>query len=408
MSKKQQRIFNGFEQANTTPVPDVLFDELLADLSGAELKVLMYIIRRTKGFKKDADAISLSQFENGIVKTDGTVLDRGCGLGRETICKALLSLEKRQCIKSEKHFDEYGAKGITVYSIRFKGEVVGKSDQGGSRKIVPPNVVGKTDQGSRIRRRKVVGKSDLQETVLQQTEGTYGNGNSATADNSHSSTHSSLSVSLENASLQDLYARLNQLEQESPELEQLFTPDVDKQASSVDNSPEPQLPIATVTTGNASIERHTEKLDPLGIYDEQEKQQHQWWCELGLAVKVNVTNKGHWATLSQHVQSFEDMKSLYDYTEQQIENDPSFQDKTVKPGNLANADNLNGWKKKKRRAEKPKDSSKPSSVSGMRNYTFEPEPQPTIQEPPPGELVAVPGFSLKAMREKLRKERANV
>ncbi|HEX3640132.1 MAG TPA: hypothetical protein VHV10_02455 [Ktedonobacteraceae bacterium] len=188
----------------------------------------------------------------------------------------------------------------------------------------------------------------------------------------------------------------------------LSTPIVDKPVSDVDNPPETQLPIATVTTGNASIERHTEKLAPLGIYDEQEKQQHQWWCQLGMAVKVNLTNKGHWATLSEHVQSFEDMKSLYDFTEQQIDKDPGLDDKTVKPGNLANADNLNGWKKKKRKAEQPKDSSKSSSGSGMRNYTFDPEPQPTTQEPPSGELVAVPGFSLKAMREKLRKERANV
>lgn len=221
-------------------------------------------------------------------------------------------------------------------------------------------------------------------------------------------------VSLETATKQQLYARLNQLEQESPELEHLSTPP----STSVSNgttsesqveqaSHQTQLPIATVTTGNAPIERNTEKLNPLGIYDEQEKQQHHWWCELGLAVKVNVTNKGHWATLSEHVHSFEDMKSLYEHTEQQIENDSSFQDKTVKPGNLANADNLNGWKKKKRRAEQPKDSSKPSSVSGMRNYTFDPEAQPATQEPPSGELVAVPGFSLKALREQRKKERMN-
>lgn len=53
--------FSGFVFPTTTPVPDQLFDELLPRLSGAELKVLMYIIRRTFGFKKQSDDISLAQ-----------------------------------------------------------------------------------------------------------------------------------------------------------------------------------------------------------------------------------------------------------------------------------------------------------------------------------------------------------
>lgn len=158
--------FDGFERSNTTPIPDVLFDELLSVLSGSELKVLLYIMRRTWGFKKDTDAIALSQFEKGIVTQDGRVLDRGCGLNRETICKALKSLEKGGYIESEKHFSSHGDKDITVYKIHFKGSrknelpVVGKNDQG---------VVGLTDQGSRKNSKRVVGKSDLQETVIQET-----------------------------------------------------------------------------------------------------------------------------------------------------------------------------------------------------------------------------------------------
>jgi hypothetical protein len=171
MSKNSQGdfVFSGFEQANTTPVPDVFFDELLPELSGAELKVLLYIIRRTKGFKKDTDAISLTQFENGIVTSSGKVLDKGCGLSRETICKALVSLETKGCIKSEKRTSKHGSNAVTLYSIRFKGEVVGKTDQGSRKNRPPKKVVGKTDQGSRIRRKKVVGKTDPQQTVLQQT-----------------------------------------------------------------------------------------------------------------------------------------------------------------------------------------------------------------------------------------------
>src|SRR5215216_6536594 len=87
-----ERMFRGFRSPNYTMVPDELFDELLADLSGAELKALLYIVRRTFGFKKDADAISLSQMLRGIRTRDGRVLDRGVGLAKNTLLGALASL----------------------------------------------------------------------------------------------------------------------------------------------------------------------------------------------------------------------------------------------------------------------------------------------------------------------------
>jgi hypothetical protein len=70
--------FNGFIFPTTTPIPDQVFDELLHLLSGNELKVLLYICRRTFGFKKESDTISLNQMVNGITTRDGRVLDRGC------------------------------------------------------------------------------------------------------------------------------------------------------------------------------------------------------------------------------------------------------------------------------------------------------------------------------------------
>src|SRR5436309_15304390 len=87
--------FGGFHSPTYTPVPDELFDELLADLSGAELKVLMYICRRTFGFKKDRDTISISQMTDGIQKKDGEVLDRGTGLSKDSVARAVKSLEEK-------------------------------------------------------------------------------------------------------------------------------------------------------------------------------------------------------------------------------------------------------------------------------------------------------------------------
>src|SRR5947209_18974009 len=85
--------FTGYASPNYTPVPDQLFDEHLCFLSGAELKVLLYIIRRTFGFKKDSDTISLSQMLGGIERRDGTVLDRGVGLSKKTLLQALRDLQ---------------------------------------------------------------------------------------------------------------------------------------------------------------------------------------------------------------------------------------------------------------------------------------------------------------------------
>lgn len=184
MGKRDTFIFDGFEPANTTPVPDVLFDVLLPKLSGAELKVLLYIIRRTWGFKKATDAISISQFTDGIITKDKRVLDEGCGIKRrETVIEALNTLEKMGCVTSQKGKETAGDNATSIYSIHFK-EVVSKADYlpliGGFKSGLP--VVSKPDYGSPKTGPRVVSKPDPQETVLQDTdsqetglqEGTFG------------------------------------------------------------------------------------------------------------------------------------------------------------------------------------------------------------------------------------------
>lgn len=141
--------FEGFEPANTTPVPDVLFDQLLTELTGAELKAMLYIIRRTWGFKKNEDTISLSQFQNGITTRDGRVLDKGCGVkDRTTLIRSLNALEKKGYIKSTKPRRENGEHETTQYAIRFKGDAVGSGENRLPRMDTLPQVVGKTDYPS--------------------------------------------------------------------------------------------------------------------------------------------------------------------------------------------------------------------------------------------------------------------
>lgn len=97
-TKKPEVQFKGYSNPNYTMVPDELFDEQLPYLSGAELKVLLYIIRRTFGFKKESDSVSLNQMTNGIVTKDGRVLDKGTGLSKAAVALAVRSLEEKGLI----------------------------------------------------------------------------------------------------------------------------------------------------------------------------------------------------------------------------------------------------------------------------------------------------------------------
>lgn len=53
-------------------------------------------MRHTWGYQKNEDAISLSQFINGITKRDGTIVDRGTGIkDKKTVRKALKGLNQK-------------------------------------------------------------------------------------------------------------------------------------------------------------------------------------------------------------------------------------------------------------------------------------------------------------------------
>jgi len=122
--------FRGFRSPNTTPVPDEVFDELLAELSGAEMKVLLYVCRRTFGFKKDSDTISLTQIADGITTKDGRVLDRGTGLSKRHVQRALKSLEQKHIVEVHRQTSEDGVNEINTYSLHFLEGVGTKSPYG--------------------------------------------------------------------------------------------------------------------------------------------------------------------------------------------------------------------------------------------------------------------------------------
>jgi hypothetical protein len=145
--------FEGFGAPNTTPVPDVVFDVLAPELSEAELRVLLYIIRRTFGFKKTADSISLRQMVDGIVKRDGTILDRGTGLTKSGVTKALKGLVAKGLIVARQNRSAERGNEPTTYTLRFKTPLSMGEDKGVSTGVDNPLSTG----------------VDTQQTVLQQT-----------------------------------------------------------------------------------------------------------------------------------------------------------------------------------------------------------------------------------------------
>lgn len=111
--------FAGFGIPNGTYVPDEVFDLLMPRLSDIELRVLLYIIRRTFGFKKDADDISLKQMVEGIMTRDGRVLDGGCGLSRPSVTKAVRSLATKNIVKATANYSSQRGNEATTYTLVF-------------------------------------------------------------------------------------------------------------------------------------------------------------------------------------------------------------------------------------------------------------------------------------------------
>jgi predicted transcriptional regulator len=157
--RNEQGKFIGFASPRYTQVPDELFDDLLPDLTGAELKVLMYVIRRTFGFKRDSDHISLSQMVQGITRKDGSILDRGTGLTKESVIKAARSLvDKGILVRTRVTSVDKGFES-TEYSLKIAQ--FSPMSEKLTRELVEQT------------RQALVKSSDIQETAKQDTDITF-------------------------------------------------------------------------------------------------------------------------------------------------------------------------------------------------------------------------------------------
>jgi len=109
----------GVSRPNYSPIPDDYLDFAMATLKGAEFKVLMYVARRTFGFKRQSDRISLTQICSGITRKDGTVIERGTGLSRQGAVSAIRSLIDQGYIHEEKSSSDERGNEVNTYTIVF-------------------------------------------------------------------------------------------------------------------------------------------------------------------------------------------------------------------------------------------------------------------------------------------------
>lgn len=163
--------FPGFAAPFYTQVPDIVFDELLPVLSGAEMKVLLYIIRRTFGFKKNRDNISLSQMVSGIKTRDGLVIDGGTGLGKSSVARALITLEEKNIVIRKRRTTSRSGFEATTYALNVQEQQPEKKAEKPAAKTPDrPLSQNRTSPPLSQNGTSLVPKSDTQETVIQETE----------------------------------------------------------------------------------------------------------------------------------------------------------------------------------------------------------------------------------------------
>lgn len=124
-------------RANYTQVPNVVFDEWLKEITGAELRILLVAIRKTLGWHKASDGISISQF---VKET---------GLSRQGVINGIKAAVERGYMHETGTLED----GTKCYELLFEDEAVNSVDGG---------VVNSVDQGSQLSRRGVVNSVDYQ------------------------------------------------------------------------------------------------------------------------------------------------------------------------------------------------------------------------------------------------------
>ncbi len=175
--------FGGVDTLNGTQIPDAYFDEVMAPLGPSAFTVLMYVSRRTFGFKRHSDQISLDQICHGIVTSavrdaDGMVikparrLDHGTGLAKSTVVRALDRLIAAGLIHKRHNTDPQRGQLANTYGIVFKDPAAASlaisplpNKRIASASETDSTPVPQTDTPCRVMTQAPVAEMDTQQTV---------------------------------------------------------------------------------------------------------------------------------------------------------------------------------------------------------------------------------------------------
>lgn len=103
-----------------TAIANEILEQILwvKDLTITELKVLLYVLRKTYGYQKKEDQISLSQFQKGVLANRSLV----CKTIKKLVSKRIL-LKQESVYKFNKNWEEWVVSRQTLVSKQTMGSV---------------------------------------------------------------------------------------------------------------------------------------------------------------------------------------------------------------------------------------------------------------------------------------------
>jgi hypothetical protein len=313
--------FEGFRKPekpnkNFYHVPNEWTDIMAGIDNLSELKVIEYIMRHTWGFKEygTLKLFTTEEFVNGRKRKDGTRMDKGTGLGTTA------------------------------------------AKQGIAKAIENGYVICETDESDKGRIKKYYGLKMLPTPDLDSHNVTIDShnptmhGHDTTPDGHNETTHS-----------HDATSRVSEDDHRSEK----ETPEINLEKNTIERKNGASRQEGNATTGEesshsfthssknfSSSSQETKQTKPEVELSPEEQRIHGYWQELGFEADITAKLKEHWSKLVDCIQSFDQFKSLYEHTRQQIESNPEIKNKRVNPGNLTNANNLNGWKQAQEKKSK--------------------------------------------------------
>ena len=156
--------FGGFSIPNGTYVPDEVFDVLMPRLSDIELRVLLYIIRRTFGFKKGADDISLKQMVEGIQPAMAACWTVAVACHVPSVSKAVRGLAKKNIVTATANYSPQRGNEATTYTLVFAEHPSKDDDEGGRNGVTRGGRNAVATQETDYKRQRDKGNSKIRMT----------------------------------------------------------------------------------------------------------------------------------------------------------------------------------------------------------------------------------------------------